>query len=63
MHREYLRHKVAIFADRLPKGKHTYTIKLLPRYNGVYTLNPAKAELMYFPVFYGRTGLKGMRIE
>ncbi|WP_299708314.1 carboxypeptidase-like regulatory domain-containing protein [uncultured Pontibacter sp.] len=63
VHREYFRHKVAIFADRLPKGKHTYTIKLLPRYNGTYTVNPAKAELMYFPVFYGRTGLKGVKIK
>ncbi|SIT82388.1 carboxypeptidase-like regulatory domain-containing protein [Pontibacter indicus] len=63
VHREYFRHKVAIFADRLPKGKHTYTIRLLPRYSGTYTLNPAKAELMYFPVFYGRTGLKGVTIE
>ncbi|MDO6392316.1 carboxypeptidase-like regulatory domain-containing protein [Pontibacter sp. BT731] len=63
VHREYFRHKVAIFADRLPKGKHTYTIKLLPRYNGAYTLNPAKAELMYFPVFYGRTGLRDISIK
>jgi len=63
VHREYFRHKVAIFADRLPKGRHTYTIKLLPRYSGVYTVNPARVELMYFPVFYGRTGLKEVRIK
>ncbi|MBF8965137.1 carboxypeptidase-like regulatory domain-containing protein [Pontibacter sp. FD36] len=63
VHREYFRNKVAIFADRLPKGKHTYTIQLLPRYNGTFTVNPAKAELMYFPVFYGRTGIKGVIIE
>ena len=63
VHREYFRHKVAIFADRLPKGKHTYTIKLQPRFNGNYTVNPAKAELMYFPVFYGRTGVKQLNVS
>jgi hypothetical protein len=30
----------------------------MPRYSGKYTLNPAKAEQMYFPVFYGREGMK-----
>ncbi|MHC2990791.1 hypothetical protein OB13_04045 [Pontibacter sp. HJ8] len=61
-HREYFRHKVAIFADRLPKGKYSYTVKLLPRFNGTYTVNPAKAELMYFPLFYGRTGFKQIKV-
>lgn len=63
VHREYFRHKVAIFADRLPKGKYSYTIRLLPRFTGSYTLNPAKAELMYFPVLYGRSGTKGVQIR
>jgi hypothetical protein len=30
----------------------------MPRYGGKYNLNPAKAEMMYFPVFYGREGMK-----
>jgi len=34
----------------------------MPRFNGEYTLNPAKAELMYFPVFYGREGMKKLVI-
>lgn len=63
VHREYFRHKVTIFADRLPKGKYSYTIQLLPRFNGYYTVNPAKAELMYFPVFYGRTGIKNVTVR
>ncbi|WP_161888358.1 carboxypeptidase-like regulatory domain-containing protein [Pontibacter russatus] len=62
-HREYRRSKVSIFCGKLPKGKHQYTIKLLPRYNGTFTINPAKAELMYFPTFYGRTGLKQVKVE
>ena len=63
VHREYFRHKVNIFCDKLPKGKYTYTIKLLPRYTGAYTLNPATAELMYFPSFFGRNELKQVRVK
>ncbi|WP_162055448.1 carboxypeptidase-like regulatory domain-containing protein [Pontibacter pamirensis] len=58
VHREYFRNKVSIFCDRLPKGKHTFTLKLLPRYTGSYTLNPARAGLMYFPTFFGRNRMK-----
>jgi hypothetical protein len=36
---------------------------LLPRYTGVYTLNPAKAEMMYFPVFAGREAIKKVVIR
>lgn len=57
-HREYYKEKVAIFCNRLAKGIHTFTVKLLPRYTGSYHLNPARAELMYYPVFFGRNELK-----
>lgn len=57
-HREYYKEKVAIFCNRLPKGTHTFTVGLLPRYTGSYHLNPARAELMYYPVFFGRNELK-----
>lgn len=63
VHREYYRNKVSIFCDRLPKGRYTYTIQLLPRYSGTYTLNPAKAELMYFPAFFGRNTLKKVLVK
>ncbi|MFD2245325.1 carboxypeptidase-like regulatory domain-containing protein [Pontibacter ruber] len=63
VHREYFRNKVSIFCDRLPKGKYTYSIKLLPRYTGSYTLNPAKAELMYFPTFFGRNKIKKVVVK
>ncbi|PIQ21508.1 MAG: hypothetical protein COW65_08655, partial [Cytophagales bacterium CG18_big_fil_WC_8_21_14_2_50_42_9] len=63
VHREYFRNKVSIFCDQLPKGKYTYTIKLLPRYSGSYTLNPAKAELMYFPTFFGRNEMKKVLVK
>lgn len=61
-HREYYRDKVVIFCETLPEGEHTFRINLEPRFNGSYTLNPAKAELMYFPVFKGNNTLKTVKI-
>jgi uncharacterized protein YfaS (alpha-2-macroglobulin family) len=58
VHREYFKEKVSIFCRKLKQGTYTFTVNLIPRYNGKYTLNPAKAEMMYFPVFYGREGMK-----
>ena len=49
--REYFKNETTIFCERLTKGKHTFEVKLMPRYSGKYALNPAKVELMYFPVF------------
>ncbi len=63
VHREYFKNKVSIFCRKLKQGKYTFTIKLMPRYGGNYTLNPAKAEMMYFPVFYGREDLKRVTIN
>ncbi|MES2062244.1 MAG: carboxypeptidase-like regulatory domain-containing protein [Bacteroidota bacterium] len=58
VHREHFKEKVSIFCSKLKQGTYTFTVSLMPRYSGSYTLNPAKAELMYFPVFYGREGMK-----
>jgi hypothetical protein len=62
VHREYFKNKVSIFCRKLTVGTYRYNIKLLPRYGGNYHLNPAKAEMMYFPVFYGREGMKMFEI-
>lgn len=62
VHREHFKQKVSIFCGHLPKGKHTFTVSLMPRYSGTYHLNPAKASLMYFPTFFGRTGMKQLII-
>ncbi len=62
IHREYFKEKVSIFCRKLKKGTYTFNVQLMPRYDGEYTLNPAKAELMYFPVFYGREGIKKVSI-
>lgn len=63
IHREYFKNKVSIFSNYLTKGIHTFTISLMPRYTGYYHLNPAKAEMMYFPVFYGRESMKKVMIN
>ena len=33
-----------------PAAAYQFTVPLLPRFTGKYTLNPVKVELMYFPV-------------
>jgi alpha-2-macroglobulin len=63
VHREYFKNKVSIFCESLPKGRYEFTVSLLPRYTGNYTLNPAKAEMMYFPVFNGREAIRSVRIQ
>ena len=62
-HREYFKNKTAIFCTKLKKGDYTFNITLMPRYTGKYLLNPAKAEMMYFPVFFGREAMKKVGIN
>ncbi len=62
-HREYARNKVSIFCETLKAGTYEFKVELLPRYSGSYTLNPATAEQMYFPVFYGNEELKRVGVE
>jgi hypothetical protein len=63
VHREYDYHKTNIYSQFMKKGTYTFTISLLPRYSGQYTLNPAVAECMYFPVLFGREALKRVVIR
>lgn len=63
VHREYFLNKVSIFCSGLKKGNYNFTVSLLPRYTGKYNLNPAKASMMYFPVFFGREGIKTVIIR
>jgi len=62
VHREYFKDRVSIFCRKLKQGTYTFTVNLMPRYSGIYHINPAKAEMMYFPVFYGREGMKKVEI-
>ncbi len=63
VHREYFRHKTAIFCERLGIGTHRFEVELLPRYAGHFTLNPAKAELMYFPVFQANEKGRDLKVK
>lgn len=62
VHREHFKEKVSIFCEKLPEGTHTFTIDLLPRYTGNYTLNPAKVEMMYFPVVNANNDMRKVEI-
>ncbi|MGV8094151.1 MAG: carboxypeptidase-like regulatory domain-containing protein [Mangrovibacterium sp.] len=62
-HREYFKNETTIFCETLRKGEYSFEIRLIPRYTGTYTLNPAKVELMYFPVFRGNNEIKRIRVK
>lgn len=63
VHRESFKEKTVIFCESLPEGKYYFNIYLLPRYTGRYTLNPAKAELMYFPVINANNDIRKVEIQ
>lgn len=63
VHKEFMKDKVILFASFLNKSMHRFEIDLEPRYTGRFTLNPVKAALMYFPVFYGRGDMKKVEIK
>lgn len=61
-HREDFAHAVNFYIERLKAGKHDFEIKLLPRWSGNYHLNPATAELYYYPAFNANEKGKEVRI-
>lgn len=63
VHREYFKDRTSIFCERLETGDYTFRIELEPRFTGTFTLNPARAEQMYFPVFYGRNEVKKVQVR
>lgn len=63
VHREYFRHEVVIFCERLPKGHYEFDVDLLARYVGSFLLNPARVELMYFPTFNAHEDMKRILVE
>ncbi len=63
VYKEFYKDKLMMFFEYLRAGQHIFEILLEPRYNGTFTLNPVKAELMYFPVFFGRNEMKQMIIQ
>ncbi len=63
VHREYFKDRVIIFCERLPVGKYDFSINLESRFTGDFTINPAKIEQMYFPIFYGRNEMKQVKVK
>ena len=61
-HREYFRDRTAIFFEFLPAGRYEFRIPLEPRFTGRFTLNPARFEQMYFPVFFGRNAVNVVNV-
>ena len=47
-YREQFRDKTSIACARLPRGKHTFTVYLIPKFKGSFTCLPTKAGDMYF---------------
>lgn len=62
-HREYFKNKVIIYCEQLNAATYTFNIELQPRFNGQYTVNPARAEYMYLPILYGNNALKQIMIK
>jgi alpha-2-macroglobulin len=62
-HRAYFRDRVAIFVEVLAPGTHEFRVPLEPRYTGQFSLNPARAEEMYFPTYYGHNSVEKVQIE
>ncbi|MBI9064858.1 MAG: carboxypeptidase-like regulatory domain-containing protein, partial [Marinilabiliaceae bacterium] len=62
-HREYFKERVNIYFHSLQPGHYTKTIEVVPRFTGRLTINPARMEQMYFPVFYGRNAVKKVTVN
>ena len=62
-YRESFKDRTVIFCENLPQGTYSFEIELLPRYTGSYTLNPTKAEMMYFPVINSNNDLRRIDIK
>jgi alpha-2-macroglobulin len=60
---EKFKEKTNIYFSNLTAGTYHFEIDLVARFSGVFSLNPAKAELMYFPIFFGREGIKKVVVE
>ncbi|OJU75078.1 MAG: hypothetical protein BGO09_07590 [Bacteroidetes bacterium 47-18] len=62
-HREYLDEQVNIALPALKKGTYTFSIPVKAQYKGVFTMNPAKIEMMYMPLNYGTSGVKTIEVR
>lgn len=63
VHREQLRHCVNIYCSDLEAGQHEFRVRLLPRFTGRYTVNPAQVEMIYFPSFNANNTITSVAIK
>jgi len=61
-HRQYFKERACIFLETIEPGVKSFSIELMPRYQGSYQLNPAKAQLMYFDQFRGNNKMKRLKV-
>lgn len=62
-YRSYYNHQVVVFYENVRPGTYYIEVPLKARYTGKYYINPAKISEQYFPVFYGKTGIKIMEVR
>ncbi len=62
-YREHFKDETQIFIENFPKGKHVFSVELIPRFTGSFIINPAKVELMYAPVKFGRNALTKVTVK
>ncbi len=62
-YRENFKEKTNIYLSRLEAGEYSFSVFLTATYPGIYTLNPAKISMMYFPSLYGNEETKKIEIK
>lgn len=62
-YREYKREQTEIYCLRLPAGTHRFEVSLMPRFAGNFGLRTTRAEMMYFPLFFGQNAQKRVEIR
>jgi uncharacterized protein YfaS (alpha-2-macroglobulin family) len=62
-HSNYRDSRVEAFVDQLYEGTYTFTYDAMATCPGIYTAPPAKAEEMYMPETFGRSGTLAVHIS
>lgn len=62
-YRECHKDKVVIYCRSLSQGTHKFTIPVMPRFRGSYTMNPARMDLMYFPAISANSAMQRVVIR
>lgn len=60
---ENKRDHLSLYINRMKEGENTFDVKLMPRFEGRFRLDPTQVELMYFPVFNGNDKAKDVQVN